>query len=771
MPPLETGPEALITAHQTHTVEIIDRLNDAALEWEPIEADGEPQRLFCDMLTRRVNAYDTAQLSMEIGDGLMQPGDDHFADWQPPNIVGKFVRITISQAGLLNNDVAIQNRIWVGYILSPGMDRSAVKRGGTEGSPDPDQNKLTGAKIYFTCVGLEYFLDRKQVTSARVNSSIDPFYVEIERPLIFNGDASVSYDSNTSRRGNRMEVDWLNLTATGQMYLFSDGTDSPALWSITDAVRYLLLFHRPADKAGDAAPVDYVLQYKKPADGPDAPDDAAIIDGIFPTVNTENKTVMALLNELMKPERGLCWWLETPNTNPGAIVGTIRVASRTTEDITMPGGGELPMNANPQTLDFDRQVDVDDIELRDDRSRNYHQVKVRGARMTVTMTVGIQDDTLEPDWSTALENAYKAGVDPLDAAKNDNYRRDEKFLPVYAWFRIPADWDGTVGDGVGGEFGGEPKAPAIPSAFSPSGTPIGDPSPINPTGLRILNTTRLLVGYNYAVDASNPTPIHDIPSSSTPDFVKPFAFFGYEPAGSGAVYIREADKLNKQLGPNGDLTTSYHLGVQQSVPGITLRAVEGWNHSMAGDRWTAATAATASAVTPEIAFEEGLTFTPALFGATVTIEADKYAEAVYPTDYDHVPDGAALEILTIDAGDKYRLDYLAPHTVLWIDHSDAGGSAAVLSGDGGVIRNDQNYLQDIARLAYDWYRVERQPLVLSFKNLRDVFDLGMLITTIGEGSTLENVNTVVSQIQFDLINNRMTITTDGDRLAIQELLV
>ena len=118
----------------------------------------------------------------------------------------------------------------------------------------------------------------------------------------------------------------------------------------------------------------------------------------------------------------------------------------------------------------------------------------------------------------------------------------------------------------------------------------------------------------------------------------------------------------------------------------------------------------------------------------------------------------------IYVGDKYRLDYLAPNTVLFIDHSDT--DSALIRAAGGIIRNDQQYLQDVAALAYEWYRVDRQPIALTFKHLRDVFRLGMLITTIGDGSTQVTINTMVKYVAMDLLTGRMTIETDGDDLDV-----
>lgn len=754
MPPLETSTGLLIADFPVTLIELIDRLDDPELEWLPLEAEGEPQRLFCDELQLRCNGVSEATLSMRIGEGVFQLGDTGFRDHQPVDLTGKFVRLSIN---ILD---ALKSHVWIGYIKGMAQDRSAVKPGGTPSTPDPDENKLTGRQQLFECVGLEYFLGRVQIDSAVVREGLGAD-VRIQRAMTFNGDRSVSYDNDTSKRGNRFTLPQFDTEgnpetdADNEDFAFSNGAQPGVLWSAKDIVRHVLRYHTPRNKANEPAPCPYRLMYD---DGEIlSTDDQSILAGIYPTIHSERKTVLEILNEAIDRRRGVCWWLETPETAAGLVVAMIRVASGATSAIDLPGGGTMPVNADRQTFNLDGQLDADDFTLLKDRARCYDQIVARGARMTTTMTVSTADGTLEPDWSAALETAYKAGGGGATAYLKDNYRRDEKFGPVYSWFRIPHDWDGTVGNG----FGSGTPSPAMPT-LSPSGTPVGDPVPLSMHGLRLLTSTRLLVGYNYASSAGSPSAIHEIPTGSTPDMMRPFAFFIYPPAGGGAVIGRLADKLQGQPGPVGDLTESYHVTIQQNTPGIILRATGGRQHKLAGDSWTGTGTAT-TAYTPELDYTSGGSY-DVILAATVTAEVDKYAEAVYPANLDHVPEGKPVEKLTLYLGDKYRLDYLANETVLFIDH-ESDGTDDVVFATGGVIRNDQPQLQDIARMAYEWYKLGRQPIAVTFKHCNNVFRLGMLITTIGEGSTLVNVNTVVTSIRFDLLRGRMTVSTDEAELS------
>lgn len=747
----------------THTVELIDRIDDPGASWAPLESPGQVQRLFCDELHRRCNGVDTARLSMEIGESVQQIGDTTFASYSPADLVSKFVKIEIPQPD------PIEDTVWVGYIIGTSTDRSAVKE-----ETDPDDNKLVGRKQFFECVGLAYFLGRTQISTGAIRDGLgDERYVG--RALTFNGDRSLSYDNDTSKRGNRFTLPQFNEDGdpeddeNAEDFVFTNNTQPGFLWSAKDIVRHVLRYHQPTNKDGDPSPCKFRLQFRADDQGEDIPDDQGVLTGWHPTIPTERQTPLDILNLAIDPRRGVCWWQELRRngfgvqvTQPGFIEARIRVASRASADITLPTLDDedenhvLPANVDQQTLNLDQHVDVEDFRIEKSDTRRYHQVRCRGARMTTTCTLSTEDETLEANWSSDLETEYKTGGSGIDAATKDIYRRNEKFRAVYAEFRIPEDWDGDVNNGLGTGT----DSPALP-VVKPDGSTESSWQPAV-SYLRVLNTTRLLVGYNYAVNADEPTAIHEIPSTTTPDMMRPFAFFVYTPSGGGDTVARYSHQLPGLLGPVGDLTEAYHYYSLENTPGFGIRGTAGRQHKMAGDSWTG-TGTDVTNVAVELDFESGDTF-DVILAATVTIEADVYAEGVWPENLDHVPEGVAVQVLDIYLGDKYRLDYLANETTLFLD--DSTGSSAPVLAAGGLIRNDQDELQAIARMRYEWYSIDRQPVSITFKHCRDVFRLGMLITTIGEGSTLVNVNSVVTSIQFDLLRGRMTVGTDEADLDI-----
>ena len=228
MPSLVTDPAETIIAHPTQTVEVIDHLS-AAGGWAVVPY------LFCTQLMKAVNAYDQASLRYEIGADVMQPGDTTFDDYIPLSITDKYCRVTVTPDGE-------DPFVWYGYILEDQIDRDGVKVVG-------GINKLVGAGQVFTAVGLEYFLDRKQIDSAVVHDT-----TRILRPLTFNGGASTAIDPDGSARANRHPT--INADS---IYSFASDPNNASLWAMDEIIWHLLKYHTPVDTGDDPSPTEYTL--------------------------------------------------------------------------------------------------------------------------------------------------------------------------------------------------------------------------------------------------------------------------------------------------------------------------------------------------------------------------------------------------------------------------------------------------------------------------------------------------------------------------------
>lgn len=719
---------ALITDFPTQRVQ---RWNPDTMAWVP-----EPD-VYCDELVRRTNAYSTAVLRYELGE-VFQTGGTAFLNYIPIDLPGKFIRILVDQPDGLDQVV------WMGYVTGTATDRDGVKNvAGT--------NKLQGSTQYLSAVGWEYFLNRDQINSAVIFDKI-----RIERALVFNGGASGDRDSNSTERGN-MQPDF---NSEGQI-VFADGSDGFETALLADVIDHLLFYHGPRDKDGTKRPTSFELQ--------DVGIDIASM--VCPRLPTERKTVFQLLNELLSPARGFCWWVEPDPDFPFSTPAKVRIATLGDDDITLPNGSTLPKNPDQQTADFDTQLDVDTGNMKQDLSRRYHQVIVRGERMTSTFTVGFVDydgeneytRSLAKDWTDAAETEYKqAAAVVMDAGayaalspdqkqkENDALRRDERHYRVYSAMRIPPTWDGKSGDGAGGT-----RNWAIPVLSSTGSVLSGKPLAVR--YLRLHTHTRLIRGANYH-DLTN---LHDpTPAGSDPEFKPTFGLIKVATSPDRYQYIEKLAnaKFANSTPVSDKIDGGFHVHIEQNSPGILIKPNGGLSHRAALNHWTSSEP---TGVEPQVDY--------ATLRVTVTAEVDAYCEGKYPADAD-LPADVPLERLTIDAGNDFRLDWLAANTVVGLN------DGVPILAIGGPIRDDSKMLGTVARLAHQWYGTERTPLTVQFKNVRNVFRLGMLLTTIGSGSTAVDVNTVVSAITFNFRQSAehptatMSIETQKDDIDFAALI-
>jgi hypothetical protein len=274
-----------------------------------------------------------------------------------------------------------------------------------------------------------------------------------------------------------------------------------------------------------------------------------------------------------------------------------------------------------------------------------------------------------------------------------------------------------------------------------------------------LNKTRLKLGTNYA-DPSNP--VSNTPDGSLEEFLKPFALLKvqkYPPLGESQnpdrwQYCEKMDEVKfhagTAVGPN--IHTSYTLTMQAHVPGIILNA-QGMQHALSLNHWDTSLPEP-SKVKPEVSYDN--------LRATVCAEADYYATG--KAEIATLPTGVPIEELIIDLGDDYRLDFLAKNTIV-----DCKNGIPVLAGEAAVLRDDRKTLNDVAKVALEWYREDRQQLTVEFRQLRNLFGLGQLVTAIGQTATQSAINTVISVITYDFKAGTTTVMTMDDTLDIRAL--
>jgi len=164
---------------------------------------------------------------------------------------------------------------------------------------------------------------------------------------------------------------------------------------------------------------------------------------------------------------------------------------------------------------------------------------------------------------------------------------------------------------------------------------------------------------------------------------------------------------------------------------------------------------------------------------TVTIEEDRHAEGAWPILESSLPLTDVARTKVINAGDRFRQDYVAPNTVVDID--DDGD---LVYSTGGFVHDDTEMLETIARLAYLWYGDYRYAMYVSSDFLTSRCGLGDIVESIGDATVAneghdQSINTVISEIRVSApisegadnpLPARMSITTNWGQLDPMNML-
>ena len=220
-----------------HTVESASALSGP---WTP-----EPY-VYCDRLSLQAGGIDGATLSYHFG-RLIQAGDVQTVEHAVKSLRRKFVRVTLDQ-GFDSEGEEVTDFVWYGFVV--GEDQS---RYGAHLKPDGDgiERVLAGDVQVFSAVGIEWFLDRAQVTTSHIAGGLT-----VKRALPFNAATGDTRQSSLYARANRVN----NPTS----FLFASTLDEAALWTGGQIVRYVLAHHSPKTNAGITWPCSFSLDVNAP---------------------------------------------------------------------------------------------------------------------------------------------------------------------------------------------------------------------------------------------------------------------------------------------------------------------------------------------------------------------------------------------------------------------------------------------------------------------------------------------------------------------------
>ncbi len=661
-----------------------------------------------------------ASLEREYGVG-MPAGETVEAAYVPLDLLNWYVKVEIEQ-GTYDDDsdpdtpeVARDPLTWYGVIVEDDQDR--------RGALSTDAGLVLSGNQMLRAVGMEYLLTKSIVNTShcrryQVSTTTE---IELRRALTFN-----EHIDNKDASENRTPT----LGSQG-VYLFTDdlaASGSNDSWSTKNIVEYLLRYYEPKDGSGSAR-LAFTLT---------AAARQALPDWDAPEVEADGRSVFELLNELCDRRRNLSW---KASVNTGEEI-EIDVFTFNENIITLPSGKSHAANPNPVVLDFDQSVDVR-ATLTDSASHVVDQVVVRGGYKRSCFSLSATDDgTLEADWDSADQTSYDAGPSGIGSLKAEEhgkrlvvYRSADQFERVYACFRLPPDWDGQVGNGIGG---------AKYDAF-PDDPDYGQEHVYLP---RWRFERHLPIGLvENAPDDGRENPIPPIAlvlvESGTPD--------RYQHAEKLAL-IRMGDLDD---GPGEKWSAS--LRIQKDTPGIIIKVRGAPQYIMASGEFSG----TWTDITAEADWKTDLII-------TVMARLDSRVEVAYPAVASSAPD--VVRRVFIDVGDAARLDYVVQGTVKGIDDGELQHITAGEYDGTNYIRDDRDAMRDLARVAAEWYGTPRQAFTFEIRQLTAVLEVGDLVTSVGTGDTQEDVNSVVTRHTINLRNGRTTYVTAFAELDFADVL-
>gem|GEM_PF-1652111 len=683
-------------------------------EWETIEG------LHCNWLALGAGpVVASAGFVWDYGYGMRQ-GDTGYGTVSPldPLDGRRWVRVEVPQHG--DEDPLV----WIGWITEAARQVEGARL-------DGDGARIPGGSEDLVAYGPLILLDQDKITTSYYRQETGESAM-VPRGLAFNR------KNHSADNGNRSDVEG----ADGK-YLFTHDPAAGQPWSTRTICEYLLFYHATADPFdGRTIPFEVhpdALEYLPTWDAPRLP--------------TESRTPKQILDALLGRRRLLGYTIEVFE----AAIDRVRIRPFTFADVDVdvPGSeATVPANASQKSLDFDRAINIERAVVKKSAVQTYDQVVVRGAEVLCCGTISAVEETIAAGWSDDLEADYETAASTSDGyadlstdekeARNTAYRQSDKFARVFSYFSLPADWDGLVGDGE------DEEDPADLFPFEDLDVDADETTVWYLPELRFEASLPLKTDHDYSGTRITPGEGEDGIGDNTPtgeswEYVRPLVFLKLldaPPAADGDEAYGQVDMLAvgsiEGTGDGGGRDWACEVRVQEDAPGLVLRVTgSAPQHAIAYGGFTPC-GDEDDYPAGELDWEDNLV-------ATIAMRADYRCEARHPADVPPALD--MVRRLWIEAGDRYQVHYVAPHTVVDVD--DQG--QLVRTDTGGFVRDDRDYLMDLARVAYEWYGVERQALALQWlgADIAGRFAVGDLVTTIGADETEEDIRTVITQVRID----------------------
>lgn len=604
---------------------------------------------------------------------------------------------------------------WYGVVSDIQDDQSGyVAAGGTY--------YATGQQT-LNCYGLEYLLNQSSIKGS--------WYTHWEA-MPNHTDAAMTF--NAQGRGNRSDTRYPD-GFLDNAYVFEDPAEDDAeAWSTREIVRYLLRWQGPSKSSTYYnRGIQFKLEWETRLDFTDSP-----------VVPQEGSTVLSILQRLIDRRRLMSFYLRV---NASDIVELVPF-SFAANDIELGGTSiwRIPGNPSQRTIYYERD-ELTHVATRDVDVNAVDRVIVRGAKRTSTCTMYVEEtsgyEVLETAWATADESTYEDGASNVTGystmgtktkqARNQEVRSRQALQAVFSWFRLSLSWGGWVESSTGVD---------VPVFIDDDGRAVDE---FFSGSIRILPYIPLYVGTEYGGSA---------PSMITPDdptFRRPFAVF-LDPSTDRYVHGERIAELSEgdfdPVGDGNNYRWSAYVRPQAVSPIVEVNVTGEPQHVIANTDFSSLSddRDLGDFDYREIDTDRGMLITLAL-------EEGRYAEASYPEA--GVPDSAGIDTqraLVIWAGNEYRQDYVAKQTVVDVD---ADGDLVETDSDYVTyVRDDTDKLEDMARVAYEWYTTDRAVVAMDTRRITSELSVGDMITTMGDitysayTSHAQTVNTPITSIRI-----------------------
>lgn len=676
----------------------------------------------------------SAGLSWRYGIGMRQ-GETSFDTVEKQDVLQHYIKIEVEQGD------GEDPLCWYGRIEEDARN--------PEGAMFEDGQRIATGPQTLVAYGLEILLERTRMITCQCASSA-AMEKKLGHAIDFNA------PNQSADNGNRTTVHGADGT-----YIF-EGLDLKFAdpWSSKDIVEYLLFYHAPRD-ANNTRKIPFQL---------DADAEKFLQSDDRPFVRTHGRTIKELLDEVMDRRRLVSYVLEVEDD-------TVKLRPFTFAEhmITLPDNRIIRANDSQQSYDFDTAVDIESATVRRSAAVLYNQVVVQGARIICCGTIAKIDNSLDKQWAAAAENEYRtaatgagdyASLERAEQQKrNRDYRKQDHLQRVYAYYGLPPgdDWDGKVGDGEGAET--NPLFPFEELDLDPQ-----DHGAWVPASLVFERQLPLKTDHDYSENKiANDAVVDATPSEQHWEYRRPMVLIelkdqlNYDDTSRFAPVERLATCSGIEATGDGEgRTWCASVRMQEDNPGFVLRVSGAPQHAIDSGMF----------VPIDSTDEVHGNFVWHALVATIAMKAWQHVEGRWPSEKKLVQEAGdedTIRRLWIDAGDKYQLHYVAPGTVVDLDDGEL-----VKTTDGGFVHDDRDTLEALARVAYEWYGVERQTLQLTYLQAIGVAEIGDLVTTIGADETEEPIRTVVTEIRLDMgrsaeESHRTTISTQWAEMDVLQL--